>query len=104
MTPASLRLWLFVKNSTPTPLLLSKFIKTPAGFHSYNPAPVHHWYLPVAPDGVLTYRKSKFAWKCSIDKAMPSRCQAVSPTFLATECFFQIKRILKVFSTSAGDS
>jgi len=44
MTPAPLRLWLVVKNSTPTPLLLSKFIKTPAGFHSYNPAPVQNWY------------------------------------------------------------
>jgi len=29
-------------------------------------------YLPVAPDGVLTYGKSKFALKCSNGKAMPS--------------------------------
>jgi len=29
-------------------------------------------YLPVAPDGVLTYGKSKFALKYSNGKAMPS--------------------------------
>jgi len=29
-------------------------------------------YLPVAPDGVLTYGKSKFALKYSSDKGMPS--------------------------------
>jgi len=29
-------------------------------------------YLPVAPDGVLTYGKSKFALKCSNGKAMSS--------------------------------
>ena len=31
-------------------------------------------YLPVAPDRVLTQGKSKFAWKCSIGKAIPRRC------------------------------
>jgi len=30
------------------------------------------YYLPVAPDGVLTYGKSKFALKYSNGKAMPS--------------------------------
>jgi len=29
-------------------------------------------YLPVAPDGMLTYGESKFALKYSNDKAMPS--------------------------------
>jgi len=42
-------------------------------------------YLPVAPDGVLTYEKSKFALKYSNGKAMPSGfshfyCHRVVPT------------------------
>jgi len=36
---------LFVKKSTPAPLLFGKFIKTPAEVHSYTPASVHHWPL-----------------------------------------------------------
>jgi len=43
MTTAPIRPRLFVNKSTPAPLLFWKFIKTPAGFHSYIPAPVHHW-------------------------------------------------------------
>jgi len=30
------------------------------------------------------------------------QCQVVSVTFIATEWFFQLKKILKVFSTSAS--
>jgi len=36
MTPAPNRI--FVKKSTPAPLLFLKFIKTPLGIHSYTPA------------------------------------------------------------------
>jgi len=39
-----LRLWLFVKKSTPAPALFWKFITAPAGVHSYTPAPVHDWW------------------------------------------------------------
>ena len=59
-------------------------------------------YLLVAPDGVLTYGKSKFALKYSNGKG--KECQVVSVTFITTEWFFQLKKILKVFSTSAGGS
>jgi len=43
-------------------------------------------YLPVAPDGVLTYGKSKFALKYSNGKGMSSGFS----TFIATEWFFQL--------------
>jgi len=55
-------------------------------------------YLPVAPNGVLTYGKSKFA----LNTATAKQCQVVSVTFIATGWFFQLKKILKVFSTSGG--
>ena len=57
-------------------------------------------YLPVAPDGVLAYGKSKFALKYSNGKAMPSGFSH----FYCHRGFFQLKNILKVFSTSAGGS
>ena len=47
ITPAPLRLFV-KKKTTPAPLLLSKFIKTPAGVHSCTPAPVHHWFKLVS--------------------------------------------------------
>ena len=50
-------------------------------------------YLPVAPDGVLTYGKSKFA-------ATAKQCQMVSVTFIATEWFFQLKKILVFLNIS----
>jgi len=49
----------------------------------------------------LTYGKSKFALK---NTATAKECQVVSATFIATEWFFQLKKISKVFSTSAGGS
>jgi len=42
MTPAPLRP--FLKKSTPAPLPLSKFVKTPAGVHSDTPDPVLLWF------------------------------------------------------------
>jgi len=45
--------------------------------------------LSLAPDGVLTYEKSKFTWKCSIGKI----CQVISLTFIATEWFLQLKKL-----------
>jgi len=50
-------------------------------------------YLPVAPDGVLTYGKSKFA-------ATAKQCQMVSVTFIATEWFFQLKKFLVFLNIS----
>jgi len=57
-------------------------------------------YLPVAPDGVLTFEKSKFALKYSNGKAMPSGFSHVycHRVVLSTQIF------LKVFSTLAGGS
>jgi len=36
--------------------------------------------------------------------ATAKQCEVVSLTFIATKWFFQLKKILKVFSTSAGGS
>jgi len=57
-------------------------------------------YLPVAPDGVLTYGKSKFALKYSNGKAMPSGFSQ----FYCHRVVLSTQKNLKVFSTSAGDS
>ena len=41
MTAAPLQLRIFVKKSTPAPVLFWKFLKTPTGVHFYTPAHVH---------------------------------------------------------------
>jgi len=52
------RLRVFVKKTTPAPLLLSKFIRTPAGVHFYTPAPVHYCHLsPPIPETVVMQEK-----------------------------------------------
>jgi len=69
-------------NSTPKPLtatLMQEVITMQEKFLEV------YLYLPVAPDGVLTYEKSKFALKYSNGKAMPSGfshfyCHRVVPT------------------------
>jgi len=65
--------------------------------------------MPVTPNGVLTYGKSKlavsyetinyyqFTSTCSIGKAMRSRCQVVSLTFITTEWFLQLKKFESFF-------
>ena len=57
-------------------------------------------YVSVAPDGVLTYGKSKFALKCSNGKGMPSGFSH----FYCHLVVLSTQKISKVFSTSAGGS
>jgi len=49
-------------------------------------------YLPVAPDGVLSYWK-KICLKMQHRKNTPSGCQVVSLPFIATEWFFELKKL-----------
>jgi len=57
-------------------------------------------YLPVAPDRVLTYGKSKFALKYSNGKAMPSGFSH----FYWHRVVLSTQKNFKVFSTLAGGS
>ena len=57
-------------------------------------------YLPVAPDGVLTCGKSKFALKYSNGKELPSDFSH----FYCHRVVLSTNKILKVFSTSADGS
>jgi len=91
-------------------LLLQHKMQTPAGVHSSSV--IISWslhekflkvYLPVAPDGVLSYWK-KNCLKIPHRKNIPSRWQAVSLTFIATERFFELIKIVKFFSSLAGGS
>jgi len=55
-------------------------------------------HLPVAPDGVPTYGKSKFALKYSNSKVMPSGFSH----FYCHRVFFSTKKNLKVFFNING--
>jgi len=57
-------------------------------------------YLPVAPDGVLTYGKTKFALKYSNGKGMPSGFSH----FYCHQVVHSTQKHCKVFSTSVGGS
>jgi len=57
-------------------------------------------YLPVAPEGVLTYGKSKFALDYSNGKAMPSGFSH----FYCHQVVLSTQKILKDFSKSTGGS
>jgi len=83
---------------------LEKILPTPMTLgRSYHHA-VHEMFsvpgLPVAPDRVFTYgyRKSKFAWKCSIGKAMPStRIPSGFTLVFYHRVFFLTQNNFKVF-------
>jgi len=101
-----------VENNNNCPLNIRFVVKTsdirnfPQNIGSDNTG-YHQWpcrqsflkvYLPVAPDGVLTYAKSKFALEYSNGRAMPSGFSH----FHCHRVVFSTQKTLKVFATSAG--